>query len=80
MRTVDTDVVIILVGKFFYFTRLDSAADIWVAFGVVKILLSGTYSLLARKNKNKRDQKLKRLFAAHNGAGSGCPVNRFRAI
>ena len=36
VRTVDTDVVIILVGKFFYLTRLDSAADIWVAFGVRK--------------------------------------------
>ena len=33
MRTVDTNVVVILVGKFFY---LNSEANIWVAFGAGK--------------------------------------------
>ena len=33
MRNMDTDVVVILIGKFFYFTTLNSAANIWVAFG-----------------------------------------------
>ena len=36
MCNVDTDVVVILVGKFFYFTTLNSAANIWVAFGAGK--------------------------------------------
>ena len=38
VRTVDTDVVVILVGKFFHFTTLNSTADIWVAFGTGKNL------------------------------------------
>jgi hypothetical protein len=33
VRTVDTDVVVILIGKFYYFTTLNSNANIWVAFG-----------------------------------------------
>ena len=33
VRTVDTDVVVILIGKFFHFKTLNSAANIWVAFG-----------------------------------------------
>jgi len=36
VRTVDTDVVIILIGKFYYFTTLNSDANIWVAFGSSK--------------------------------------------
>ena len=36
VRTVDTDVVVILVGKFFHFTKLNATADIWVAFGTAK--------------------------------------------
>ena len=36
VRTVDTDVVVILIGKLFYFTTLNSAANIWVAFGAGK--------------------------------------------
>ncbi len=32
VRTVDTDVVVILIGKFFHFKTLNSAANIWVAF------------------------------------------------
>ena len=33
IRTVDTDVVVILIGKFFSFKRMDNNVDIWVAFG-----------------------------------------------
>ena len=36
VRTVDTDVVVILIGKFFHFTTLNPTADIWVAFGTGK--------------------------------------------
>ncbi len=41
VRTVDTDVVVILVGKFFHFTALNETADIWVAFGTGKFFLIG---------------------------------------
>ncbi len=33
VRTVDTDVIVILVGKFFYLLSLNSDISIWVAFG-----------------------------------------------
>lgn len=34
VRTVDTDVVVILIGKFVDLYEINSAADIWVAFGM----------------------------------------------
>lgn len=34
VRTVDTDVVVILVGKFADMLEVNSAADVWVAFGM----------------------------------------------
>ena len=34
--TVDTDVIVILIGKFPYLTAVNSDANIWVAFGVGK--------------------------------------------
>ena len=36
VRTVDTDVVVILVGKFHHFLTLNISAKIWVAFGMGK--------------------------------------------
>ena len=33
VRSVDTDIVVILVGKFHYFTTLNLNANIWVVFG-----------------------------------------------
>ena len=36
IEALDTDVVVILIGKLFYFTTLNSAANIWVAFGAGK--------------------------------------------
>jgi len=35
VRTVDTDVVIILTGAFFELSQAQSLVDIWVAFGMV---------------------------------------------
>ena len=37
VRTVDTDIVVILVGTFHYFTTLNLNANIWVAFGSRRI-------------------------------------------
>ena len=37
VRTVDTDIVVILIGMFFHFIQLNSAVNIWVAFGTGKI-------------------------------------------
>ena len=34
VRTVDTDVIVILVGQFHYFTRTQPWVDVWVAFGM----------------------------------------------
>lgn len=36
VQTVDTDVVVILIGKFHDFKMLESALDLWVSFGVGK--------------------------------------------
>lgn len=36
VRTVDTDVIVILIGKFPYVIAVNSDASIWVAFGVGK--------------------------------------------
>ena len=36
VRTVDTDVIVILVGKFYFFKTLCADIDIWVAFGTGK--------------------------------------------
>ena len=36
VRTVDTDVLVILIGQFFYLQHLCSLIDLWIAFGVGK--------------------------------------------
>ena len=36
VQTVDTDVLVILIGQFFYLQQLHSLIDIWIAFGVGK--------------------------------------------
>ena len=36
VRTVDTDVIVILVGAFVALTRAQPLADIWIAFGMGK--------------------------------------------
>ena len=36
VQTVDTDVLVILIGQFFYLQQLRSLIDIWIAFGVGK--------------------------------------------
>jgi len=36
VRTVDTDVIVILVGVFFELTKIQSYIDLWIAFGVGK--------------------------------------------
>ena len=36
IRTVDTDVIIILMRQFYSFCELNPSADIWVAFGIGK--------------------------------------------
>ena len=33
VHTVDTDVIVIIIGKFFYSSSLNSSLNIWVAFG-----------------------------------------------
>ena len=38
VHTVDTDVVVIIIGKFHVLTTNHPAADIWIAFGAGKIL------------------------------------------
>ena len=36
VQTVDMDVLVILIGQFFYLQQLCSLIDIWIAFGVGK--------------------------------------------
>ena len=36
VQTVDTDVLVILIGQFFYLQQLYSVIDLWIAFGVGK--------------------------------------------
>ena len=48
VRTVDTDIVMILVGKFHYFTILNLNANIWVAFGSRRNFPSCTSTLYAK--------------------------------
>ena len=46
VRTIDTDVIVILVGAFVELTRVQPLADIWIAFGM-GIKTSDFYSLNA---------------------------------
>ena len=38
VRTVDTDVVVIVIGRFSYFKSICQDVNIWIAFGVGKTL------------------------------------------
>ena len=44
IRTVDTDVIVILVGKFFYLLSFNPNINIWVAFGNLQHCQSSTAS------------------------------------
>ena len=66
VRTVDTDIVVILVGKFFHFISLNSAADIWVAFGTGK---NFTYLHINTISHNLGEEKCLALPFFHSFSG-----------
>ncbi len=38
IRTVDTDVIVVLIGEFHAIEDIYPAVDIWVAFGIISLL------------------------------------------
>ena len=46
VRTVDADVIVIIVGKFHYLRDQHPAADVWIAFGTAGIYISMLSAML----------------------------------
>ena len=67
VRTVDTDVVIILVGKFYDLIAASPGADIWVAFGMGKYFSFISINLICASLGKSKSQSLPVLHAF-----SGC--------